>query len=267
MVQFNTPAEEEDVWGMVSGRSIKALSFSTESIPGSKDYISLPLGTEYTLVTTESLQKRQATDFNSGDPKHYDDGKPIFDLIATGQTEYADPTDEEDDGKRRLYFTGSMRRALQDELRAKKISRFGIGTRITVKLTGFKPNPKGKPTKLFDVTVVPTEWVPVEQLQTEAVLNEAQFPAAVRPAPAAPAAPPVQDFAALLAQAAATQAAQAPAAPVAPVEVEVDPEHVKQVRLLIGASIDRASSISTVAENARPGDAAYAKALDELIEF
>jgi hypothetical protein len=272
MVQFNTPVEEEDVWGMVEGRSIKGLSFSVESVAGSGDYTSLPIGTKYTMATTESLQKRQATDFGSNDLKFYDDGKPIFDLIATGMTEYRDATNSDDDGTRRLFFTSSMRRALQDEMKAKKLKRFGIGTQITVELTGFKPNPKGKPTKLFNVTINPTEWVPMDQLATEQALNEEQFPAAVSPAvikgqpgELVPA-PPKKglDFAALMAQAAATTAANAAAE--AP-KVVVTAEELGQARLLIAANVDRATAIDAVADNAHPGDAGYRTALDEALEF
>jgi hypothetical protein len=263
MVQFNSPVEEDDVWGMVEGRSIKGLSFSIESVAGSGDYTSLPIGTKYTLATTESLQKRQATDFGSNDLKFYDDGKPIFDLIATGMTAYRDATNEDDDGTRRLFFTSSMRRALQDEMKAKKLKRFGIGTQITVELTGFKPNPKGKPTKLFNVTIVPTEWVPMDQLATERALNEEQFPAAVVDAVktvAAPVEAPKKglDFAALMAEAAARTAAAAPA---------VTQEEIGQARLLIAANVDRATAIDAVADNAYPGNVEYRKALDDAVEF
>lgn len=267
MVQINTPAEEEDVWGMVSGRSIPGLSFSREEPVGSGDYISLPVGTSYTGVTCESLQKRQATDFNDRNKlKFYDpiekggrDSQPIYDLIATLQTEYADPQNDEDDGVRRLFFTGAMRKALQDEVRAQSIHRFGIGTRITVTLTGFKTNIKGKPTKLFDVTLSPTEWVSPDQLATQDALKSG-FPetaaAAIEPKPIKKAVGGATDLAAALALLNA-----APAKPV------ITSEMIQKVELLIAAQIDRATAVAAVATQLHPGDEAFRSALDEEIPF
>lgn len=264
MVQINSAVEEDDVWGMVAGRTIKGLSFSVENPPGSKDYVSLPISTSYTGVTIESLQKRQATDFSDKNKlKFYDpietggqNKDPIYDLIATLQTDYREPGDDEDEGVRRIFFTSSMRRALQDEVRAKGIKRFGIGTRITVTLTGFKPNPKGKPTKMFNVDLVPTAWVAPDVAATEAVLNDtayttqtqwansaavaAQQPAAQGMAQVlaavAPAAPPVDpEYAAFLAAKAAA------AAPVAP---PVDPEYAAFLAAKAEADVEGAAHVA-----------------------
>lgn len=277
MVQFNTPEQEEDVWGMIEGRSIPSLSFSVEAVPGSKEYISRPVGTEYTITTTEPLQKRQATDFTTGELKFYDapaNKQPIWDLIATGQTDQQN--DEDDDGIRRLFFTGQMRKALQDEVRNKKIGRFGIGTQITVKLTGFKPStkPNGKPTKLFDVTVNPTPWVSPAELQTESVLAAAGYtevaaaPAAVAPVAVPPAAP--QAVAAPPAAPAAPDADTAAMAALlamtaAPAAIVVDPVDIGRVDSLIKANIDRAAAIAAAAKMSHPGDEAYRAALDNEI--
>ena len=260
MVQINTPAEEDDVWGMVEGRSIPGLSFSREEPVGSGDYISLPLGTSYTGTTTESLQRRQATEFG-GDraPKFYPDGKPIYDIVATLATDYAEPDNSEDDGTRRLYFTGQMRRALQDEVRAKSIKRFGIGTRITVELVGFKSNPKGKPTKQFNVTLAPTEYIPVDQQQTQEALQES-FPqsAPAAPEPVIQAVPAVDPVAAALALLGAKEIVPA---------IIVTAEQVAMVHMLMKAGIDHDTAITAVATKERPGDEAFKKALDTEIPF
>ena len=263
MVQINTPAEEDAVWGMVAGRSIPGLSFSVENPPGSGDFMSLPVGTSYTGITVEALQRRQATDYNDRNKlKFYDvaETQPIWDIIATLQTDYADPANDEDDGIRRLFFTGQMRRALQDEVRALGIKRFGVGTRITVTLTGFKPNPKGKPTKLFDVKLVPTEWVAPDQLATQEVLAAGgeQFPAT---APAAPEPKPIvteekvgtpADLAVALALLNGPPAAPAPV---------ITKEHMDKVATLIMANIDRDTAIKAVVAQLGESEA-FRKALD-----
>lgn len=161
MVQFNNQTEEDAVWGMIDGRSIPALKFSQELPPGSGNHVPAPIGTSYEGVLAESPKKHQVTDYNTKLPKFFKDGvTPIEELIFTLNTNYRDPGNTDDDGQRRIYMGQSMKRALQDEVKRLGIKRFGVGTAIRVTLTGFKPNPGGQPSKIYQIDLRPTEYVP-----------------------------------------------------------------------------------------------------------
>ena len=53
-----------------------------------------------------SMEERQQTDFDSGKPLEWDDGKPKMHLVVTLLTD--ESVDEDDDGVRRLYVKGNL---------------------------------------------------------------------------------------------------------------------------------------------------------------
>lgn len=102
----------------------------------------------------------------SGEPKTYDDGRPIPQLNVTLQTDLRNwdkvtkvPTDEngnpkpasEDDGTRRIYVKYDMRRAIAVALQAAKVTG-GLknGGTLAVKKSGEKPTNKGNPLPLYE---------------------------------------------------------------------------------------------------------------------
>ena len=65
-----------------------------------------PVGTVVggTIVSAES---RQQTDYMTGEPKTWDDGNPMMQVVVVVQTDLDE--DAEDDGKRAFYLKGSTR--------------------------------------------------------------------------------------------------------------------------------------------------------------
>lgn len=281
-------AAEEAAWGMLSGRSIRKFDkFAYEQPPGSGVYLDFPVGTEYVGTVSELPKQYQAHDYETKEPKFYRDGSPIMEVSIVLDTPYRDPEDEEDDGKRIVRLGQNGKRALQDEMRRLGIKRFGIGTQLTMKFAGYKPNAsgKGRPSKLYEINLVPAEYVPASQLAVEQTLAAstvdhaaaaaaAGFPqqapqppqpqVAVQqaPQPPQPQAPTQIDPAIL----AAAQAAQAAAVPQPSAGIVVLQEHVDQVNLLVGQSgIPREVAIQAVANTIAAGNEAFRSALDEAV--
>ena len=196
MVQYNDLQQEDAAWGMLEGRSIPSWKFSVETPPGSGNYVPQGIGFGYTGTLAEMPQQRQATDYTTKEPKYYKDGAPIMEIILTLQTN--ERNDEEDDGMRRWYLSGMARRALQDEMKRLGIKRFGLGTQVTATVDGFKPNPKGRSTMLFNVQLAPTEYVAPQQQAVEHTLAQGFTPQAGYNTPTQWAQPqqqaPVQQF-------------------------------------------------------------------------
>jgi len=276
MVEFQqSPSATEDAWGMIEGGKTRTLTFSQFSIPGDSNSpsIPLPVGTWYEGVVSEEPVRRQATDYETRLPATYRSGDPIYDIILRLDTQYRDPEDDTDDGVRTLFLRSTMLRALQDEMKRLNIKRFGIGTHLKIELTGFKSNGANKqPSKLYNITLQPTEYVPQAQQDVDAVLAGAgyqeattpSFPGQVvpiqqptpqqQPVQQAPASPPVQ----------LVQPGQVPVAAVPAAEITV--AMVGEVDLLMKAgNISRDVAIQAVAEKHAPQNEQFRAALDANI--
>lgn len=91
-----------------------------------------------------SAEVKQATDLE-GNPKTWDNGDPVMQLVVTLQTDERDGDD--DDGTRRLYAKGgnyeaasgtgtSMLNALRDAIKKAGATKLENGGQLTVKHTG-----------------------------------------------------------------------------------------------------------------------------------
>lgn len=78
----------------------------------------------------------QQTDFTTGALKHWDDGKPMMQLVITIQTDERDPETPDDDGLRSLYVKGAMQAAVKDAIRKSGAKGLEVGGSIAVKYTG-----------------------------------------------------------------------------------------------------------------------------------
>lgn len=87
-----------------------------------------------TITTAPTLS--QQTDFTTGAPKFWDDGKPMMQLVVTIATEDRDPTEPDDDGLRSLYVKGAMQAAVKDAIRKSGARGLEVGGVIAVKYTG-----------------------------------------------------------------------------------------------------------------------------------
>lgn len=157
-----------------------------------------PIGATVTGTVLE-VTGRQNTDFISGDPLTWDDGRPQMLIAITLQTALRDHA--EDDGKRGLYIKtwGAQAAALKEAVKAAGGATAGAvlrpGATLTATFTGETPSKAGSPTKMYAYQIVPAALAAVDQVGGQ---------------PTAPATPPVS------APAPAPVSAPAPAAPVAP---------------------------------------------------
>lgn len=124
--------------------------FASVSVP-SISFKDSKIGDSFTGTIT-ALETAQVRDFDSNEPKFWDDGKPQLQVVLTLDTEYADPTNPEDDGTRKLYLVGAKLTAMKAA-----VKEFGqpvaVGQKITITFTGEKPNANKRfnATKLYGV--------------------------------------------------------------------------------------------------------------------
>lgn len=93
---------------------------------------------------------RQQRDMVTGQPKTFDDGSPMEQLVITLQTDLRE--DADDDGARRRYLKWEEEKALGNVLRTKKV-RLEVGGTFASKWTGEAPAKVGRK-KLYEVDYV-----------------------------------------------------------------------------------------------------------------
>ena len=81
-----------------------------------------------------AMEERQQTDFDSGKPLEWDDGKPKMHLVVTLLTD--ESVDEDDDGMRRLYVKGNLQRAIREAVLKSGSRTIKDGSSLTVKYIG-----------------------------------------------------------------------------------------------------------------------------------
>lgn len=126
--------------------------------------------------TVKSFDMRQQTDFDSGKPSFWDDGKPKMMLVIYLQTDLQ--TEEQDDGVRTLFARGgnhqvasgkgtAMTVAIRDAMKRAGAMDFEEGAKLTVQHSGLAV-PKGRfqPAKLYTATYQP----PVNRMSADELL-------------------------------------------------------------------------------------------------
>jgi hypothetical protein len=127
MVDFNQALPDAN--DLLVGSSVPSLSF--------KDAV---VGDSFSGIITD-LRTVQVRNYE--DPtklEFWDDGKPKLQIEVTLATDYADGSDPEDDGSRRVFLFGQKLRAAQDEMRKKGIKKLERGSKLTITLSGTKPS-------------------------------------------------------------------------------------------------------------------------------
>jgi hypothetical protein len=135
-----------DASDLLVGSSVPTLSFKDTRVGE---------GYEGTVVSARTVQVR-----NYEDPtklEYWDDGKPKLQIEVTLATDYADPTDPDDDGQRRVFLFGQKLRAAQDEFRKKGLKKLEAGFHFKIKLVGTKPsqNKRYNDVKLYEIEIDP----------------------------------------------------------------------------------------------------------------
>lgn len=131
---------------LLVGSSVPTLSFKDTRVGE---------GYEGTVVSARTVQVR-----NYEDPtklEYWDDGKPKLQIEVTLATDYADPSDPDDDGQRRVFLFGQKLRAAQDEFRKKGLKKLEAGYHFKITLTGTKPsqNKRYNDVKLYEIEINP----------------------------------------------------------------------------------------------------------------
>lgn len=283
--QYGQGGNPPSAWDILGGSSIPGVKFTYENPPGSGQHVDLPVGTNYVLEITKEPEARQAIDFNTKEPKTYKDGRPIWEVVLTGKLPAGTytPLDEEDQGERRLYLnTSSLKRAMQDELKAKGVQKVGVGTVIRVTFTSYTPSkePGGRASKNYSIEILRlAEWVSPQQQQVVQALQQPPAPQPAdqwytQPAPVQQfQQPPVQQF---QQPPVAVQPAQQGYVPVPQPEVRPDgvpaaiqpsPEHVTKVQQLIALGYDLPTAVQAVAQQVAPTDPGFAGRLQDVVPF
>lgn len=91
--------------------------------------------------TITASEVTQQTDYATGTPKFYDDGKPMQQVVITLRTDERDPSIDGDEGLRKLYVRGQMTAAVREALRTAK-AKLEIGGTLAVQYTEDKPSEK-----------------------------------------------------------------------------------------------------------------------------
>lgn len=112
-------------------------------------------------VTTQQL------DFDSRQPKFYDDGNPMWQVVVAVQ---AQPPGDDDDGIRAFYIKAQMKRAVQEAVRRAGAPRLEVGGELHIRYVRDEPNSRGR--------------------GKDKKIYEARYTAPAGPAPAPPAARP-----------------------------------------------------------------------------
>lgn len=135
-----------DANDLLAGSSVPSLSFKDTTVGE---------GYEGTITGLRTVQVR-----NYEDPtklEFWDDGKPKLQIEVTLSTTYADPTDPDDDGSRRVFLFGQKLRAAQEEMRKKGIKKLEVGSTFKITLVGTKPstNKRYNDVKLYGIEILP----------------------------------------------------------------------------------------------------------------
>lgn len=85
-----------------------------------------------------AAEKRQATDMDTGKPRTWDNGDPVWEIVVTLDT---DQPDDDGETKRRLFVRGQMLKAVREAVKESG-SAMELGGTLVVKYTGDGEPPK-----------------------------------------------------------------------------------------------------------------------------
>jgi hypothetical protein len=141
-------------------------------------------GDTVTGVITDTPEVRPQTDFDSGQPLFWDDGKPKMQLVVTLATDQRDPGNADDDGTRRVYVKGKLQQAVAQAVRKAGAKGLEVGGTLTVTYVGDdEPKRKG----MSGAKLYTAEYTAA----ASAFLATGELPAQPQPAPTQPSAPSV----------------------------------------------------------------------------
>jgi hypothetical protein len=115
----------------------------------------------------------QQTDLDTGEPKFWNDGKPMMQLAVTIQTELRDPEIPDDDGKRKFYVKAKLLEAVRAAIRTAGAKGLDVGGVLTVAYVadGEVKKRGHNPPKIYSAT-----YQPPAAAQANAFLNGGPAP-------------------------------------------------------------------------------------------
>jgi hypothetical protein len=118
------------------------------------------IGTSITGTVAREPELQQQTDFDSGEPLVWTDGRPRMQAKVVLQTAERDREIADDDGTRAIYVRANLQKAVASAVRGSGATRLEIGGRLTVTYTGDGPaQGKKNPPKLFAAKYEPPDPV------------------------------------------------------------------------------------------------------------
>lgn len=142
----------------------------------------------------EPMQQR---DFTTGNPKFWDDGKPMLQLPVDVRTDLRDPEVTNDDGTRALYIKGELQKAVRTAVRQAGATGLREGGHLSVTYTGNgEARQRGmNPPKLYSATYTPPAAAGADQFLGGNGNNAAADPAPATATAAQPAGNPALEAA------------------------------------------------------------------------
>jgi hypothetical protein len=143
------------------------------------------VGTTITGTVTADPEVRQATQFGTGEPLFWDDGRPKMEIVLTIATDARDAEIDGDDGTRRVFIKGQMLTAARAAIQNAKVKNFAPGGKVTITYArdGKPSKPGYNPPKEYTMTY---EAPGLEDLVAPEATPAPTPAAAPEPAPAAP---------------------------------------------------------------------------------
>lgn len=105
------------------------------------------IGTVVKGTVVRSVRGQQ-TEFGTGKPLFWDDGKPREQVIITLATDEHDASQPDDDGQRNLYVKGQMQKAVGEALKQAGAT-LEVGGVLAVQYVGDLPSDRGNPAKQY----------------------------------------------------------------------------------------------------------------------
>jgi hypothetical protein len=94
-------------------------------------------------IVREPVTKQQ-TDFDSGEPKFYADGNPMWQITVQVQTDQRKPDDATDDGVRAIYLKGQLMQAVREAVKVASAPGLEEGGELYVTFVREEPNSRGR---------------------------------------------------------------------------------------------------------------------------
>jgi len=117
---------------------------------GSKSAKFNTIGASVSGYIVREPEVKQQTEFGTGRPLTWDDGKPRLQLVVQIQTDERDPQDPEDDGIRSIYVKGkSLTNAVREAVRKAGAQGLEVGGWLTVTYVADGKADRGMPPKLY----------------------------------------------------------------------------------------------------------------------